>query len=178
MGNLIALVVKAYRPIKGYNKYVNRTRVINSYIAITDLIYIAVNYVIFRLTNQFILIHTMAINGFIKLIGNFIVQTKWAMRFTYSIILIIITLIVTLSLLILLIIRLVNIFSICKLLSDYHNKYPETDNSVIKKCSQQKRYYFFWLGEQLLFSSSGIIEIYLDYIANNALKKKKKKKKN
>ena len=177
MGNLITLVVKAYTPIKGYNKFVNRSRIINSYNAIVDIIYIGVNYGLFRLTNQYLLIHIMTANAVIKLIGAFIVQIKQSERFIFSIILIIITFLITIILLILLIIRLTNIFSICKLLDDYHKKYPNLDNSIINKCSQQKRYYFFWMGLQLIFSSSGIIEIHFDYIAHNVLKKRKKRKK-
>ena len=178
MGNLITSIVKAYRPIKGYNKFVNRSRVINSYIAIIDIIYIGVNYGIFRLTNQLILIYIMFVSAIIKIVGAFIVQIKQSMRFIYSIILIILTLLMILILLILLIIRLINIFSICKLLDNYHNKYPDLDNSATNKCSKQITYYFFWMGEQLLFFSTGIIEIHFDLIAHNVLKKKEKRKKN
>ena len=177
MGNLITYIIKAYRPIKGYNKYVNRSRVINSYNAIVDLIYVGVNYGLFRLTNQFILIHIMTVNSFVKLIGGFIVQIKQSVRFILSIFLISITILVTLILLILIVIRLINIYLICKSLNDYHKKYPNLDNSIINRCTSQKRYYYFWIGLQFLFLSSGIIEIYFDYIANNALKKKKKRKK-
>ena len=177
MGDLISSIVKAYRPVKRYNKDVNRSRILNSYIAILDIIYIVVNFGIFRLTNQFILLYVMTVNAFIKIIGAFIVQIKYSMKFIFSIILIIISLLLTLIILILLIIRLTNIFSICKLLNDYHNKYPDLDNSIINKCKQQKRYYFFWMGVQLLLSSGGIIEIYFDFIAHNVLNKKKKRKK-
>ena len=177
MGDLISSIIKAFRPIKRYNKDVNRSRIINSYISILDLIYIGVNFGIFRLTNQYILIYVMTVNAFIKIIGAFIVQIKNPMKFLFSIILIIISLILTLIFLILLIVRLTNIYSICKLLNEYHNKYPDLDNSIIKKCKKQNRYYFFWMGVQLLFSSGGIIEIYFDLIAHNALKKKKKRKK-
>ena len=165
IGNIITLVYKAFSPIKGYNKHINRSRKINSYNSIVDLIYIGVNYGIFRLTNQYILIHTMSINAFIKLVGAFIVQTKSSYRFLYSIILIILAQFVTLILLIFLIIRLVNIFSICKLLYDYHDKYPELDNSIINRCHRQKSYFFFWMGLQLIFASSGAIEIYFDFIS-------------
>lgn len=177
MGDLISSIVKAFRPIKRYNKDVNRSRIINSYIAVLDMTYIGVNFGIFRLTNQFILIYSMTVNAFIKIIGAFIVQIKNPMKFLFSIILIIISLLLTLIFLILIIIRLTNIFSVCKLLNEYHNKYPNLDSSIINKCMQQKRYYFFWMGVQLLFSSGGIIEIYFDLIAHNALKKKKKRKK-
>ena len=177
MGDLISSIVKAFIPSKRYNKDVNRSRIVNSYIAVLDTIYVGVNFGLFRLTNQFILIYVMTVNAFIKIIGAFIVQFKQSMRFIFSIILIIISLLLTLIILILLIVRLTNIFSICKLLNDYHNKYPDLDNSIINKCKQQKRYYFYWMGVQLLFSSSGIIEIYFDLIAHNVLKKKKKRKK-
>ena len=177
MGNLKTYTVRAFRPIKGYNKFVNRSRVINSYIAIIDVIYIGVNFGIFRLTNQFILIFFMTGISIIKIIGAFIVQTKQVMRFLYSLVLIIIALILTLIILLLLIIRLTNIYSICKLINDYHKKYPELDNSIINRCGQQKRYYFLWMGQQLFFSSSGIIEIYFAFIAHNVLKEKEKRKK-
>ena len=177
IGNIITLVYKAFSPIKGYNKHVNNSRIVNSCNAIVDIIYIGLNYGIFRLTNQYVLIHTMSVNGFIKIVGAFIVQTKSSFRFLYSIILIILAQIVTLILLILLIIRLVNIFSICKLLYDYHDKYPELDNSIINKCQRQKSYYFFWMGLQLIFASSGIIEIRFDFIAHVFIQKRQKRKK-
>jgi len=177
IGNIITLVYKAFTPIKGYNKHVNRSRQVNSCNAIFDIIYIGLNYGIFRLTNQYVLIHTMSASGFIKIVGAFIVQTKSSFRFLYSIILIILVQLITLILLILLIIRLVNIYSICKLLNDYHDKYPELDNSVINKCHRQKSYYFFWMGLQLVLASSGAIEIYFDFIAHVFLQKRQKRKK-
>ena len=125
IGNIITLVYKAYSPIKGYNKHVNRSRLVNSWNAIVDIIYIGLNYGIFRLTNQYVLIHTMSVTGFIKMVGAFIVQTKSSFRFLYSIILIILVQLVTLILLILLIIRLVNILPspircFCPITSDKH----------------------------------------------------------
>ena len=177
MGNLIISIYKAYTPNKGYNKFVNRSRVINSYIAIIDIIFIGVNFGVFRLTNQYVLIYIMTVNALIKLVGAFIVQIKQAKRFIFSTILIIITFLITLILLILLIIRLINIFSICKLLNNYHKKYPDLNNSIISKCNQQKTYYCCWMGEQLLFSSTGMIEIHFNLIANKVLKKEIKRKK-
>ena len=60
-----------------------------------------------------------------------------------------------------------------------NNNSKDNNDEDIKTISRalNKRYYFYWMGVQLLFSSSGIIEIYFDLIAHNVLKKKKKRKK-
>ena len=178
MGNLITAIVKAYRPIKGFNKLVNLSRMINSYSVILDLIYIGLNYSIFIKTNQLILLHIMTGTALIKIIGAFIVQIKQSVRFMYSIVLISISLLIIFILFIIISVRLGNVFSICKLLTNYYNKYPDLDDSSITKCNKQKIYYFTWLGMQLLFSAIGAIEIRFDYIAHDVLKKKRKRKNN
>ena len=177
MGNLITAIVKAYRPIKGFNKLVNLSRMINSYSVLLDLIYIGLNYGIFINTNQLLLLHIMTGSALIKILGAFIVQIKQSVRFMYSIVLITIALIIIFVLLFVIMVRLGNVFSICRLLSNYYNKYPDLDNSIIYKCNKQKIYYFTWLGMQLVLFVTGGIEIRFDYIAHDVLKKKRRKKK-
>ena len=171
--NLITSIIRAYRPIKGFNFIVNRSRLYNSYSAIVFCAYMLLDYgLFFRKTNQMLLSHVMIGPFIICLIGAFIVQTKPSMRFAYSIAFLVTAVIYLLILIIILLIRMTNVYKICGIFSNYSFKYKIEDN-MKEICSSQINYYYMWMILHSLIIALCSIGIFFDYKAHKFLMNKK-----
>ena len=173
MGNFFSRIIRAYRPIKTYNYIVNRSRLFNSYDAIGIVVMIILNYSVYSITNQMMLVHCMLCQGLIAIVGDYIVQIVPAMRFMYSVILSSFALIMSIIISLILTVRAVNLSKICQMLSYYYEKYSNEDDKSKSLCIEQRKYYISWIFLQYGSIFMRTLSIYFSIQAHNFVKNKK-----
>lgn len=171
MGNFLSAVLQLFRPVKPFHSLINRSRLYNSYESLLEIVTSIINYSVFSITNQYVLLHLFLVTKILTVTANYFAHITNSMRFLFSSIVNGMAVVIVIVLLILLFIRLVNLDNICNLLSDYYTRHPQLDSGSATLCREQKDYYTIWAVLEIVMIVFKGLSIYFALKANNIVKK-------